>query len=133
MRSDILFFIELLLSFLPFVLFVFLNSKANVKKKVRNRQYIMPVVAVVYSVVLLIFLNDLAELLPQLLLGLADLLDRIHLSSIGEFIRNLYTSWGVYLILVLFNTLALVLYVIVKRILTLILGKIEVRRNTFIG
>ena len=62
MRSDILFFIELLLSFLPFVLFVFLNSKANVKKKVRNRQYIMPVVAVVYSVVLLIFLNDLAEL-----------------------------------------------------------------------
>lgn len=44
MKSRILFFIELIVSFLPFVLFAFLNCKANVKKEVRNRQYIMPVV-----------------------------------------------------------------------------------------
>ena len=59
MKSDILFFIELIIAFLPFVLFAFLNAKANVKKEIRNRQYPMPVVAVIYSVVLLIFLDKL--------------------------------------------------------------------------
>ena len=32
MRSDRLFFMELVVSFLPFVLFAVLNGKANVKK-----------------------------------------------------------------------------------------------------
>ena len=64
MKSDLLFFIELAVSFLPFVLFAFLNSKANVKKENRNRQYAMPVIAVVYSAVLLIFL-DVEKMIEQ--------------------------------------------------------------------
>lgn len=133
MKSDMKFFIELAVSFLPFILFAFLNSKANVKKENRNRQYAMPVIAVVYSTVLLIFLNQLSKLCTDLFLKLADLFDKINVSVIADFIRNLYTSWGIYLELVLFNTAALLLYVIVKRILTVILGKIKVHRSTFIG
>ena len=133
MKSDLKFFIELAVSFLPFILFAFLNSKANVKKENRNRQYAMPVIAVVYSAVLLIFLKQLATLCTEKFLQLADLFDKINISAIADFIRNLYTSWGIYLELVLFNTAALLLYVIVKRILTAILGKIKVHRNTFIG
>lgn len=133
MKSDILFFIELAISFLPFVLFAFFNSKSNVKKEVRNRQYAMPIIAVVYSAVLLIFLDKLSAFFTETFLQLADVFERIHLTFIGDFIRNLYTSWGIYLSLVLFNTAALLLYVIIKRILTLILGKIKVHRNTFIG
>lgn len=133
MKSDLSFFIELVVSFLPFILFAFLNSKANVKKEKRNRQYAMPVIAVVYSAVLLIFLKQLAALCTEKFLQLADLFDKINISVVADIIRNLYTSWGVYLELVLFNTAALLLYVIVKRILTAILGKIKVHRNTFIG
>ncbi len=133
MKSDLKFFIELTVSFLPFILFAFLNSKANVKKENRNRQYAMPVIAVVYSAVLLIFLNQLAKLCMDLFLKLADLFDKFNISVIANFIRNLHSSWGIYLELVLFNTAALLLYVIIKRILTAILGKIKVHRNTFIG
>lgn len=133
MKSDLKFFIELAVSFLPFILFAFLNSKANVKKENRNRQYAMPVVAVVYSAVLLIFLNQLEVLCADLLLRLADLFDKINVSVIANFIRNLHASWGIYLELILFNTAALFLYVIVKRILTAIFGKIKVRRDTLIG
>ena len=133
MINNILFFIELIVSFLPFILFAFFNSKANVKKEKRNQQYVMPILAVVYSAVLLIFMDQVSALCTKLFLMLADLFDKINLSMVGEFIRNLYTSWGIYLVLVLFNTMALLLYVILKRIVTLILSKIKVRRNTFIG
>ena len=107
--NNILFFIELIVSFLPFILFAFFNSKANIKKENRNRQYAMPVVAVLYSVVLLIFLKKLSELFVNLFLKLADLFEKINLTAVAEFIRNLYTSWGIYLTLVLFNTAALIL------------------------
>ena len=39
MKSDLKFFIELAVSFLPFILFAILNSKANVKKENRNVQF----------------------------------------------------------------------------------------------
>ena len=133
MKSNILFFIKLAVSFLPFVLFAFFNKKANVKKENRNRQYAMPVVAVIYCAVLLIFMQKISDFCMNLFLKTAVLFDKIELYAVGEFIRNLYTSWGIYLILILFNTAALLFYVIIKRILTLIMGKIKVNKNTFIG
>ena len=84
MISDKLFFIELILSFLPFALFAFLNSKANVKKQIRNRQYMMPVVAVVYSTVLLIFLERLAAHCLQLFLYPQYLYKLGYLSGVGS-------------------------------------------------
>ncbi len=133
MISDILFFLVLIVSFLPFILFAFFNSKANVNKENRNRQYAMPVVAVIYSVVLLIFLDKVSALLLDLFLMLADLFDKINFSFGGDIVRNLYSNWGIYLTLVLFNTAALIFYVIIKRILTAIMGKISVPRKSFIG
>lgn len=131
--NNILFFIVLIVSFLPFVLFAFLNSKANVKKENRNKQYVMPLVAVAYSVVLLIFLDKLSSLITDLFLKLADLFNAVNLPQAADFIKNLYTNWGIYLSLVLFNTAALLLYIVIKRLLTLILSKIAVKRETFIG
>lgn len=133
MKNNIVFFIELVVSFLPFILFAFFNAKANVKKENRNRQYAMPAVAVVYSVVVLIFLSKLSAMLMDYTLKLADLFVKLKIPMIATFIRNLYTSWGIYLELVLFNTATILLYVIIKRILTAILGRIKVKRNTFIG
>ena len=133
MKSNILFFIELIVSFLPFILFAFLNSKSNVKKENRSRQYAMPVAAVLYSAVLLIFLNQLSALFLNLFLKLADLFEKIKLTVVAELIRNLYAGWGIFLTLVLFNTAALLFYVIIKRVITAILGRAKVKRNTIVG
>ena len=133
MKSNTLFFMILTVSFLPFVLFAFLNSKANVKKENRNRQYAMPVVAVIYSAVLLIFLKRLSELFLNLFLNFADLFEKINLTTIADIIRDLYTSWGVYIVLVIFNTVSLLFYITIKRILTAIFERNIVRRDSFIG
>lgn len=133
MKFDIWFLIKLLVSFLPFVLFAFLNGKANTKKEVRHRQYLMPALAVVYSIVLIIFLDKLVGLCMELFLKIADFMDWINFTAAGDFIREIYESWGIYLMLVLFNTLAMLAYVLIKRILTWILGKIKVRPDTFFG
>jgi len=133
MKSDIFFLIELVISFLPFILFAFLNSKANVKKENRNRQYPMPFLALVYSIVLLIFLDRLSELCLTLFMKLANLFDKLHIAVLADLIRSMFTSWGIYLSLVLFNTAALLVFLIVKRFLTLIFAKIPVKQDGFIG
>ncbi len=133
MKTDILFFVVLIVSFLPFMLFAFFNGKANTKKEDRSKQYIMPVFAIVYSAVLLIFLSKISALCTKYFLMFAGLFDKINLSFIGDFIKNLYTSWGIYLELVLVNTAALLLYIIVKRIITAIVAKIKINKNSFIG
>ncbi len=133
MRSNILFFIVIIVSFLPFILFAYFNSKANVKKENRNRQYAMPVIAVIYSVILLIVMDRLSLLLLNIFFKIVDLFDKIKLPAIGEFLLNCYSSWGIYLVLVLFNTVALLVYIILKRIITVFLGRLKIERNTFIG
>ncbi len=133
MKSDVKFFAELAVAFLPFILFAFLNSKANVKKENRHRQYAMPVIAVIYGVLISVFQVRITALCGEGISKLAELFELIKLPAAAEYIRNIYASWGIYMELILFNTTALLAYVIVKRILTAIMGSIKVRRNTFIG
>ena len=57
MKNNTLFYVELAASFLPFVLFVLLNGRVNLRKEIRHRQYAMPVFAVLYSLVLFVFLG----------------------------------------------------------------------------
>ena len=133
MKSDIVFLIKLLVSSIPFILFALLNSKANMKKEIRNRQYLMPLFAAIYSVVMLSFLNKISELLMDLFLKLADLFERFNLPRVGETIRDIYSSWGIYLASLLFNAVALILFIIIKRILTLSLRGTKVQRESIIG
>ena len=133
MKSDLLFFIELAAAFLPFILLAALNGAANTKQEVRYRQYPMPVIAVIYSVALIIVLDWVSGFLRDKIWWFADLLHQLGLAMIGDFVRDLYTSWGIILEMVVFNAAALLLFLIVKRILTLIFGKLEVRRNSSVG
>ena len=107
MISDVMILVRLILSFLPFVLFVIANFGANVKKGIRNRQYIMPIVGFVYGVVFL------------------ALISRITPEQTYEIDFHLY--------LVQFNTQVLTLYIVVKRIITAIFGRFEIRKDSFIG
>lgn len=133
MNSNIAFYVKLAIAFLPFLLFAFLNSRANVKKEIRCRQYPMPLVAILYSVVLLVFMEKLEAFLDAKILQLIQYCTALGVTAIGEYIENLYTTWGVMLIAIVFNTAALLAYVIVKKLLTVFFRKIEVKPHTVIG
>ncbi len=122
MKSNLLFFIELILSCLPFVGFAFLNSKVNIKKENRCKQYFMPVVATIYSAVLLVFLKPLTALCTELVSNHIDTSDETTMSA-----------GSVYFALILFNTLSLLLYIIIKKVLITIFSKIEIDKNSFVG
>ena len=128
-----MFFIGLISSLIPFFLLMLANGKSNVKKENRNRQYAMPFFAVVYSIVLMIFLDRIAVYLTDLFLKLADLAAKFNLPEVGKMIRELYAGRGIYLMLVLFNTAAFTVFVVLKRSMTLVSGRIEVERESLVG
>ena len=129
--TEILPLLRSLLAFVPFLLFVRLDVKANLKRQVRSRQIFMPVLALVYCIVLMILsrrLGDLAvdalNLIPRLLTLLASLF-----SGRAAFLADLLRHWGeqlaehfrkldiYYLMLIAFNTFGLLAHIIIKRIL----------------
>lgn len=132
MNNPIDFFADLALSFLPFLLFAFLNCLVNVKKEVRNRQYAMPLVAFVYCAVLMIFLEKATDYCMASYLATAEQISAEY-PGLSEWMYNTYENAYTYLPLVLFNTAAMISYVLLKCALTRILGKIRVRRDGFIG
>ena len=133
MNRDTVFLIELTISFIPFVLFTILNQALNVKKNVRCQQYVMPLLAVIYSIILMISLENLVAATNDKILNVAQALDETNSAISGEDIRNLDTSLGNCLGLVLFNTAALLQFLIIKRSVTAILGKIKVQKHSIIG
>ena len=133
MISKFLDYIMLFLSFLPFVLFVFLDAKANLKKEVRNKQFFMPFVAVVVSIVLFIFMNKLGNVFLSLFYTIVDKLNEwadklvnvnylAWASKVLEFIAKMINTFLtrlnlVYVILILFNVCSMLGYLIVKKFL----------------
>lgn len=125
----------LLLALLPFLLLALLNKKANLKRAVRDRQFPMPVVTLVYCVLLVIFLGWIDEWILRLIELLAGLLTSAGteltqamdgaLSWLGEFLQNmgaalsnlLETVDPAYILLFVGNTLILLVHILLKRIL----------------
>ena len=124
-----------LLCLAPFLLFAFLNTKANLKQEYRSRQFLMPLITLLYAIVLFVFLNKingkLTELiywLPAFLLELAEKTESIlggMLAFLGGILETLSDLLGqfiqkvnpVYLLLFVSNALFMLAHVIVKRIL----------------
>ncbi len=69
--------LKTLLGFLPFLLLVLLNGKANLKKPLRSRQFLMPVLALIYCVVMAIRLHPLQQALMDLVNAIPGLLDNM--------------------------------------------------------
>ncbi len=124
-----------LLCLAPFLLFALLNAKANLKREYRSRQFLMPLITLLYAIVLFVFLSaingKLTELiywLPEFLLNLADKTDSIlfgllsFLGGILETLSELLSEFikkvnPVFLLLFVSNALFMLVHVIVKRIL----------------
>ena len=133
MIDDLLYLIKILVAFLPFALFAFFNSKANMKKKVRYKQYYMPFAALLYCIVLYVFMEKLSGYCAKFFLKAVDLLNRFNFSEAADFIQSLYTKYAVLVIVILFNTLALIIYVILKRFATLIFKSKSIDPESFKG
>ncbi|MCR5611492.1 MAG: hypothetical protein K6F68_06660 [Clostridiales bacterium] len=133
MISDLKFILKIVLFLLPFLLFVFFNSLSNMKKRIRSRQLFMPPAALLYSVILFIFMNKISDFCLDLLKRATGLLEKLNLQAAADFLRNFYTSSIVLVMLILFNTAAIVAYVIIKRILTAALSKIPIKEDSVKG
>ena len=72
MIDVLLFLLKMAGMSLPFVLFVWLNGKANLKKELRSRQLLMPIFALIYGLVVLLLLSQINEWLMALLKMVPD-------------------------------------------------------------
>lgn len=134
MINDIGFWVRVILLTAPFIILELLSSKANLKKKHRNRQYYMPIVAIVFCIVVGVFLAPISNLIirlvnmiPGWLTQLADWLNGLNqewllmISSVlaewarklAEALRDLNLSLY---ISILFNVIVMAAYLLAKTI-----------------
>ncbi|MCH5354106.1 MAG: hypothetical protein J1E06_11675 [Acutalibacter sp.] len=128
--------LKLLAAFLPFLSLVALSAKANLKRPLRSRQFVMPVLALIYCVVLMFFLDQVASLLTAFLGLIPNWINRLaqwlgglmdgQLSPAAGFLTMLSSRFEEllqrlnlgYWMLVIANTAMMLVYITFKRIVT---------------
>jgi hypothetical protein len=137
--------VRILLWQIPFLLLALLNAKANLKRQYRDRQFLMPPLALLCCVLLAVFQTKLSDLLLALVNLLPDKLTALGsqvantfsglgngITAVGTALGNLLQSVDpAYLLLFLFNTVFILLYIILKRILITILDRVFQSDNAF--
>lgn len=123
MINNISQFIKLFIIFLPFVLFQYLNVRANYKKEVRHKQYIMPVVSLVYFGLMYGFINKFYELISAFSLIVENFLNEYGSFELLNSIKGFFIGLGGFIALVLISCLALLLYIIIKKIVLMFFKK----------
>lgn len=115
MSNTIQSLLRLLIAVLPFVLLCFADMKANLDKSIRDRQFLMPVVALIYDVIAIILANKVCEWLLKLIRNIPVWLSKIH-PTVGAIAEKLLGSinWT-YGIFILANFVLLAVYLIVKK------------------
>lgn len=131
-----------LLMALPFVLLALLNMKANLKKPIRCRQFLMPIFALLYCIAAVIFLSKISDLLigtlnriPAVFEVLAEKLPQ----SLGDsfrqfagFVREMLAKLNLnFWVFYLANAALLLVHVILKRIVITFLKLIFKKDSDF--
>ncbi len=119
MISNILNYLKLFIIFLPFVLFQFLNQRANYKKEIRYKQFAMPFVAVLYFVLMFGFIGRFYELSAYFGEAINDFCSNTESYSLLNGIKYFLAGMGEYIALVLLSTFALCIFIGVKRFVLL--------------
>ena len=105
---------------LPFLILALLARAGNLKKEKRSRQFLMPFIALIVGILCMVFLTKFY----QLVRALFDRLIVLAHQYVPQFEKLLKKIDPVYICFFALNFLLLLAYVIVKRILVTILGKI---------
>ena len=128
--------IKTLVAIVPFLLLCLLSSKVNLKREIRDRQFLMPVFTVVFVILTMIFLKSINDGILGLLNEIPKLLDNLIKSvpsNIADFlkkpieaVKNMLNNLNLkYWVFYISNTLIVSAYLIVKRIIITILKNIN--------
>lgn len=115
MISNIFQYLKLFIIFLPFMLFQFLNERANYKKEVRYKQVIMPAVSLVCFVLMFGFMSKFYALSSSFGESVNKFLSESSSFALLNNIKSFLTGMGVYIAFVLLSTFALAIYILIKR------------------
>jgi len=129
--------LKMLLMLLPFILLCWANAGANLKRKIRYKQFLMPVFALIYCIVAMVLLQKVYRWARAILDNLADWIDQLALwltarlpesamevpvwfHNLSDFIEEKFAQlnlgyWAFYLA----NALMLLAYLLVKKIIML--------------
>ena len=88
---------KMLLMLAPFLLLVLRDSKANLKRKDRSKQFLMPIFALVYTLVVMCLLGKVYDLAALILGKLPQLLERFALWVSGKLAGGSLEKLGVLL------------------------------------
>lgn len=132
--SDIISLLKVLAASVPMIILVLLNNKNNLKKEIRSRQLIMPLVALVYAVVLIILFKkglDWIRILEDQFLLYANKLKipGFNPESILNSISDMIVRKAMYTVIVVMNFAAMGVFMIIKVIILKISKKVFVKGN----
>ena len=130
----------MLLMALPFILFALLNMKANLKKPIRHRQFLMPIFALIYCIVAVIFLQKINDALLQTVQKIPAAIDSLGRAvpgelgektralalKIDELLKHLNLNFWIFYIS---NAALMLIHVILKRIVITFLRLIFKKDN----
>lgn len=133
MIGNLRFILKVMLCIIPLVVFMFLNRKSNLKRDVRYKQFPMPVAAIVYCILLFIFMTQISGLLGTLIAKLSLLFEKLNLKRVGQIIRKLHAKYALFVLLFAFNIAAMAVHVILKRIITLFCKTFKIGKDSFPG
>lgn len=129
MIKTLLTILKMAAAILPFVFLCFANRKANYQKSERSKQYFMPIIAMIYAVVTMIFMNKINDGLlkfinniPKWISALASTLSAVGavsgaLNGIADAIASVIEKINMeFWIFFISNTVMILAYIAVKKI-----------------
>lgn len=114
--SNILQILKLFIIFLPFILVQYLNERANFKKEMRHKQFVMPVVSLICFVIMFCFMSKFYELSVYFGDYINQAQSEYSAFALLNIINDFFAGLGVYMALVIFNIALLSIYIFIKRL-----------------
>ncbi len=129
---------KIILAVLPFVALCFINIKVNLPKVKRSKQFLMPLVAIVYVIVAMLLMNKINNWLLNIIYGLPDWIVGLAdyswmpesvvpaITQIADYVRNLITNLNLnFWIFFISNIVVFVAFLLLKKISVLLMATIK--------
>lgn len=136
MIETILNIAKMILAILPFVILCFASKKVNLPKTERSKQFLMPVIALIYVIVAMILMNSINEWLIKLINNLPKWISALAgfswmpaqvgavFTQIGSFLNSLLAKLNFnFWIFFIANTVMILAYMFIKKICIKIMSK----------
>ena len=136
MIETILNIAKMILAILPFVILCFASKKVNLTKTDRSKQFLMPIIALVYVIVAMILMNSINEWLIKLINNLPKWISALAgfswmpaqvgavFTQIGSFLSSLLSKLNLnFWIFFIANTVMILAYMFIKKICIKIMSK----------